>query len=103
MTSKTKNMEAYIFCQSCGMPMERPELMGTEKDLSKSTIYCCGCYLNGEFTHPEMTLQAMKDQVRKKLQKEKANDQTIYQSLERVSYLSRWLGIPAIHHSREWN
>jgi hypothetical protein len=50
-----------------------------------------------------MTLQAMKAQVRAKLQKEKADDRTIYQALERLSYLSRWLGIPAIHHHRDWH
>jgi Putative zinc ribbon domain len=96
-------MEAYTICQSCGMPMDREELMGIENDLSKSTIYCSDCYRNGEFTHPEMTLQAMKDHVKVKLQKDKASEKTISLSLNRISYLSRWMGIRAIHHCREWH
>jgi Putative zinc ribbon domain len=96
-------MEAYTICQSCGMPMDRPELMGSEKDRSKSTIYCSGCYQNGAFTHPEMTQQAMKDYVRRMLKKEKVSEDTINLSVARVSYLSRWFGIPAIQHCREWH
>jgi hypothetical protein len=96
-------MEAYTICQSCGMPMNRPGLMGSEKDLSKSTIYCSACYQNGEFTHPEMTQQAMKDYVRKILKKNKVNEDAINLSVKRVSYLSRWFGIPAIQHCREWH
>jgi hypothetical protein len=50
-----------------------------------------------------MTRQAMKDYVRKSLKKDKVNIDIINLSVERVSYLSRWLGIPAIHHCREWH
>ena len=96
-------MEAYTSCQSCGMPMNRPESMGTEKDQSKSTIYCSHCYQNGEFTRPEMTQQAMKDYLRKSLKKNNVNEATINLSVQRVSYLSRWFGIPAIQHCREWH
>ncbi len=85
------------------MPMNRPELMGSEKDLSKSTIYCSACYKNGAFIHPEMTRQAMIDYVRKCLQKDKVHKDVIALSVQRISYLSRWLGIPAIQHFREWH
>ena len=67
-------MEAYICCQSCGMPMDRLELMGTEKDGSKSTIYCKFCYQNGEFTDPDITLEAMKRHVGEELKKTHAPD-----------------------------
>ncbi len=36
-------------CQSCGMPIESREVLGTEKDGSVSEDYCKYCYINGEF------------------------------------------------------
>ena len=48
-------MKTNKFCQSCGMPMSRdPQKGGTEKDGSKSEMYCSYCYENGEFTSPEI-------------------------------------------------
>lgn len=46
------------FCQSCGMPMNKEEERGTEKDLSRSEDYCVYCYQNGEFTS-EQTMEEM--------------------------------------------
>ncbi len=96
-------MEAYTYCQSCGMPMSRPELMGTEKDHSRSTIYCIYCYRDGEFSNPGMTLGEMRENVREQLRKSNASETVISATVERLPNLSRWLGIPAIHHSCEWN
>ncbi|MCL2858798.1 MAG: zinc ribbon domain-containing protein [Streptococcaceae bacterium] len=45
------------FCQSCGMPLEKAEDYGTEKDGSASTEYCHYCYQNGEWTQPDITLE----------------------------------------------
>ena len=45
------------FCQSCGMPLT-DELLGTERDGSKSPYYCRYCYENGAFTG-EMTMEEM--------------------------------------------
>jgi hypothetical protein len=37
-------------CQSCAMPMARdPNGGGTEKDGSRSLVYCSLCYSNGDF------------------------------------------------------
>lgn len=42
-------------CQSCGMPIKSdPKNGGTEKDGSKSLIYCSYCYTDGEFSSPEI-------------------------------------------------
>ena len=38
------------FCQSCGMPLQKPEEFGTNQDGSKNEEYCCYCYTNGAFT-----------------------------------------------------
>ena len=44
------------FCQSCGMPMNKdPHGGGTNSDGSQTTEYCSYCYVNGDFTSPEIT------------------------------------------------
>ena len=37
-------MEDKKFCQSCGMPMEKPEDFGTSNDGGRNEEYCCYCY-----------------------------------------------------------
>ena len=41
-------MEAK-FCQSCYMPMNKPEDFGKEADGSASADYCVHCYQGGDF------------------------------------------------------
>ena len=48
-------------CQSCGMPIKKDDVKGTEKDDSLSQTYCKLCYQNGEFTGPDCTLEEMQD------------------------------------------
>jgi hypothetical protein len=49
------------FCQSCGMPMKKdPNLGGTEKDGSKSDMYCSYCYEKGEFKDDFKTPEEMR-------------------------------------------
>lgn len=36
-------------CQSCAMPINSDELLGTNKDGSLNQDYCKYCYSNGEF------------------------------------------------------
>jgi hypothetical protein len=85
-------MEAYTCCQSCGTPIDRPELMGTEKDGSKSTIYCKFCYRNGEFADPDITLEAMKTHVKEELIKAHTPEPVIGEAIAKVRHLGRWLG-----------
>ncbi|MFD1772387.1 zinc ribbon domain-containing protein [Paenibacillus rhizophilus] len=49
------------FCQSCGMPMEEENLLGTERNGAKTEEYCLYCYEGGEFKQPDITLQGMVD------------------------------------------
>jgi len=43
------------FCQSCGMPMKKdPKGGGEEMDGTKNEKYCSLCYMNGQFTSPEI-------------------------------------------------
>lgn len=46
-------------CQSCGMPMTRPEEHGTEDGGAESSDYCCYCRKDGEFTAPDCTMEQM--------------------------------------------
>jgi hypothetical protein len=43
------------------MPMDKPELFGTEADGSRSADYCRYCYQKGVFTEPDITMQQMID------------------------------------------
>lgn len=45
-------------CQSCGMPMESPDLYGTNSDGSKNDDYCHYCFINGSFSKEE-TMEEM--------------------------------------------
>lgn len=47
------------FCQSCGMPMDKLELFGTQSDGSRTDEYCIYCYVDGSFTHPDISLAEM--------------------------------------------
>lgn len=52
-------MKERLFCQSCGIPLDRAEDMGTEAGGAPSGEYCRYCYQAGAFTAPEATLEDM--------------------------------------------
>jgi len=55
-------------CQSCGMPLKRDEKGGgTNAHRSISIKYCSHCYVDGNFTSPNMTVKEMQDRVKMKL------------------------------------
>lgn len=60
---------AYKNCQSCGMPLKKDDQGGgTNKDGSRSTMYCSKCYENGEFRNPEIdSAEKMQVFVKEKL------------------------------------
>ena len=43
-------MEEMKFCQSCGMPLDSEEVIGTNLDGSQNNDYCIYCYKDGKFT-----------------------------------------------------
>lgn len=47
-----------IFCQSCGMPMEKLNQFGTNADGTQNNDYCVYCYKDGEFTQ-DVTMDVM--------------------------------------------
>ena len=46
-------------CQSCGMPMIKPEDFGTNADGSKNEEYCTYCFQKGDFTMPAENVEEM--------------------------------------------
>ncbi len=53
------NNEQSKFCQSCGMPLT-DDILGTNRDGSKSEEYCIYCYKDGAFTG-NFTMEEMAD------------------------------------------
>ncbi|HFU4449103.1 TPA: zinc ribbon domain-containing protein [Streptococcus suis] len=49
------------FCQSCAMPLNLHglDVRGSEKDGTKSSIYCSYCYVNGRFVEPDISFEEM--------------------------------------------
>lgn len=39
-------MEKVLVCQSCGIPIEKDEIIGTNADGSKNNDYCVYCFKN---------------------------------------------------------
>lgn len=78
------------FCQSCSMPIDDPELQGTERDGTKSSDYCKYCYQDGRFTHPDMTLHEMQQRMIHRMEKDKLPEEIIERALNRLPCLKRW-------------
>jgi len=53
------NEQKGLICQSCVMPMEKPEDFGTEADGSRNEEYCRFCYRDGGFTDPDIIMEQM--------------------------------------------
>jgi hypothetical protein len=47
------------FCQSCAMPLERPEDFGTDKAGVRVNDYCRYCFAGGAFTAPGISMETM--------------------------------------------
>jgi len=77
-------------CQSCSMPLDNPELQGTEKDGSKSNEYCKYCYQDGVFINPGMTLKEMTELVITQMEKMNLDSKTIDIAVSSLPNLKRW-------------
>jgi Putative zinc ribbon domain len=54
-------MKMKKICQSCAMPLQKPEDYGTNADGSKSKEYCFHCFQGGKFLDEGITLQGKID------------------------------------------
>lgn len=50
-------MEKVLVCQSCSMPIDKDEIIGTNADGSKNNDYCIYCFKDGKFTDNLSTLE----------------------------------------------
>jgi len=80
-------------CQSCCLPMDNPELCGTEADGTRSKHYCVRCYKDGAFTQPDATLETILG-ISAKVWAEKVPNLTVEQAKAQLNakfpYLKRW-------------
>jgi radical SAM superfamily enzyme len=72
------------------MPLDNPELLGTEKDGSKNHEYCIYCYKDGAFTNPNMTLKEMTSLVITQMEKMDLDTRTIDEAISILPNLKRW-------------
>lgn len=57
----TSNQLLGPFCQSCSMPLRKPEDFGTDAIGYRVNDFCQHCYANGAFTEPRISMQQMMD------------------------------------------
>jgi methionyl-tRNA synthetase len=79
-----------FFCQSCSMPLESTDVVGTEKDGSPSKDYCKYCYQDGHFTDPNTTLEQMKTIVKTEMEKRFIPAAVIKKAVDILPELKRW-------------
>jgi hypothetical protein len=78
-------------CQSCGMPMDKEELLGTNADGSKNNEYCTYCFQNGAFPDPDVTLEQMIETCVPFLKEEGMEEEAARKHLqETFPKLKRW-------------
>lgn len=89
-------METTNYCQSCGMPLQKEQNFGTNKDGSYNQEYCCYCYQNGAFTS-DCTMEEMIEHCISFLEElNKGNDtrftkeQTLAEMKKNFPTLRRW-------------
>jgi len=74
------------------MPLKSDQFGGgTEKDGSKSCVYCSSCYKDGGFINPNMTLKEMQGLVERVLRDE-----------VKMNRILRWLAIKQIPKLKRW-
>jgi hypothetical protein len=79
-----------IFCQSCAMPLQKPEDFGTNADGSKNHEYCQYCYQKGKFTEPEMTMGQMIEKCTGIMKQMNMPEAQIEQTKKFIPMLKRW-------------
>ena len=93
-TFKICVMKPEKICQSCSMPLDKPDLFGTEKDGTINQEYCIYCYKNGAFTGPDVTMEEMQKFVKNKMIELKIPISEIDQAVNIIPHLRRWNAVP---------
>ena len=77
-------------CQSCAMPLEREEDLGTHADGSKTQEYCRYCFKEGEFTDPDVSMDQFIVKVTEVMKGMQMPGDVIIQTQEMIPTLKRW-------------
>ncbi|MFZ5933085.1 MAG: zinc ribbon domain-containing protein [Patescibacteria group bacterium] len=78
------------FCQSCAMPMQKPEDFGVNADGSQNNEYCRYCFQNGKFTEPDITLEQMIEKCAGIMKQMQMPEGQIEQTKKYIPMLKRW-------------
>ena len=80
------------FCQSCGMPLLKPEDFGTMADGWRQNEFCHYCFAQGRFLQPDVTLDEMIEFVVKPMVQASGMDEGAARAVaeEMLPNLSRW-------------
>lgn len=82
----------FRYCQSCYMPMTKPEEFGTETDGRPSNDYCCYCYADGDFTTKQNLEEAVEGNIQFWREKnDKSDDEARARIWEVFPKLKRWM------------
>ena len=83
--------DGMMFCQSCYMPMTKPEKFGTEANGNPSLDYCCYCYANGDFTTKQTLEEAVEGNIQFwRKEGDKTDDEARARIWEVFPKLKRW-------------
>ena len=78
-------------CQSCGMPLSKDKHGGgTEADGRKSDTYCSLCYVDGQFTQPDVDAKGMQDFCVEALKKRGMPGVMAWLFTRQIPKLDRW-------------
>jgi hypothetical protein len=94
LTTKTNDMKSNLVCQSCGMPIDKTELRGTEKDGSKSEEYCKYCFQQGAFTEGHKTFEEMETRIVDQMSQQKMSQKQVDEAVDKLFTLKRWRTTP---------
>ena len=62
-------MPKDLMCQSCGLPLDSADLLGTDSKGKRISEYCIYCFYKGRFTEPNVSRDEMVERVTDHLMK----------------------------------
>ena len=81
-----------LFCQSCSMPMMKPEDFGTNGDGTRNDQFCLHCFEGGRFTDFDITLEGMIEKCIGLMKAMHLPEAEIEQTRAFIPLLKRWKG-----------
>ena len=79
-----------LFCQSCAMPMQKPEDFGINADGSQNKEYCHYCFQDGKYTEPKITTEQMIEKCAGMMKQMNIPAAQIEQTKVFIPMLKRW-------------